>query len=65
MKVKILVGITGKGFVYQAGGVYDLPPGEADEYIRLGRAEVVKEEKPKQRKVTVQRVKKAEKRPVK
>ena len=63
MKVKVLIGITGKGFVYQAGGVYDLPPGEAEEYIRWGRAEVAEE--PKQRKVVVQRVKKTAKRPIK
>jgi hypothetical protein len=62
MRVKILIGITGKGFVYQAGGVYTLPPGEAEEYIRLGRAVEVKEE-PKAKPVRVQKVK-AETRPV-
>jgi hypothetical protein len=65
MKVRILEAMAGKGFVYQKGKVYDLPPGEAKSYIRSGLAEAVKEEKPKQRKVTVQQVKKTAKRPVK
>jgi len=60
MKVKILIGMAGIGFVYQAGGVYDIPPGEADRYIKAGRAEAIEE--PKQQKVIVQRVRKAKKR---
>ena len=64
MKVKILVSMAGKDFVYQAGAVLDLPPGEADEYIRLGRAEEIKEEvKPKQKPVKIGEVK-AETRPI-
>ena len=63
MKVKILEAMVGKGFVYQKGKVYDLPPGEAEGYIRWGRAELVEE--PKQRKVVVQKVRKTSKRPIK
>ena len=61
MKVKVLTSMAGKDFVYAAGGVYDLPDGEAKEYIRLGRAEKVKEVTEK--KVRVTKVK-AETRPV-
>jgi len=58
----MLTGVSGKGFVYQAGGIYDLPPGEAEGYIRWKRAELVEE--PKQRKVVVQKVRKTSKRPI-
>ena len=64
MKVKVLTSISGKGFVYAAGGIYDLPAREAREYIRWGRAELIEEKKkPVQRPVTVQEVK-AETRPI-
>ncbi len=62
MKVKILVGRAGSDFVWQQGAVLDLPPADAQFYIDRGEAELVEE--PEQRKVTVQRVKKATKRPV-
>lgn len=47
--------MAGRNFVYAAGGVYDLPAAEAEEYIRLGRAEKVEEKKVNP--VTVQEVK--------
>lgn len=65
MKVKFLTAVAGKDFVYNSGEVISLPAAEAEEYIRLGRAEEVKEKKkPVQKPVTVQEVKKAATRPV-
>lgn len=63
MKVKILKARAGKDFVWQQGAVIDLPPATAQIYINRGEAEAIEE--PKQRKVTVQRVKKTAKRSVK
>jgi hypothetical protein len=64
MKVRILVGRSGTDFSWHQGEVLDLPQDVAEKFIRLGEHEPVKDE-PKQRKVTVQRVRKTTKRPVK
>jgi hypothetical protein len=65
MKVRILVGRSGKDFVWQQGEVLDLPPADAKRFIEMGEAELVEEDKPRQQKVTVQRIRKTENRPVK
>jgi len=63
MRVKILKARVGQDFIWQQGGVLDLPPAVAQRFIDLGEAELVEE--PKQRKVVVQKVRKTSKRPIK
>ena len=68
MKVRFTTTTAGKNsagedFAYIGGGVYDFPASEAEYCVRHKMAVV--EEKPKQRKVTVQRVRKTSKRPIK
>jgi len=65
MKVKILKGRAGKDFIWQQGEILDLPAADAKKFIDRGEAELLEDDEPKQRKVTVQRVKKTTKRPVK
>jgi hypothetical protein len=66
MKVKFLKPLVVKMALYQKGKVYDLPPPDAMYYITNGYAEKVEEEKkPRQKPLTVQEIKKTEKRPVK
>lgn len=55
--------MAGIDFAYGGGEIVDLPAAEAKQLIRMGRAEAVKQVKPKQKPVTVQEVK-AETRPV-
>ena len=63
MKIKFLIPVVGKGFVYGDGKVYDLPTAEAEYWIKEGNAQAVKGE-PVQRPLIVQQIK-TTKRPVK
>lgn len=59
MKVRFLEGVTGPDIIVREGEVRDLSRPDALYWIRIGLAEKV-EPKPKQKKVTVQRVRKTE-----